>query len=93
MTTNNVLTLGEVSTAVKLMLIAESRSSVDPAELSDDEPLKGAVLNVSSLGFVGVLVRLEDQLGVDLPDNLFAERTFSIVRDIVDIVAEAANSH
>jgi len=80
----------EVTTVVKRMLIDDSRIKMDPADLRDDEPLKGATLNVSSLGFVGMLVRLEDELEVELPDNLFVDRTFSTVSDVVEIVAEAA---
>ncbi|MBO2461099.1 acyl carrier protein [Actinomadura violacea] len=81
---------GEVATAVKRMLIAESRLSMDPAELAGDEPLKGDVLNVSSLGFVGMFVRLEDELDVELPDDLFNGRTFTTVDDMVEVVAAAA---
>ncbi|MBO2450265.1 hypothetical protein J4573_24405 [Actinomadura barringtoniae] len=78
-----------VTTAVKRLLIAESRLTMDPAELRDDEPLKGDVLNVSSLGFVGMFVRLEDELDVELPDDLFNGRTFTTVDDMVAVVAEA----
>ena len=51
---------------------------------------KGDVLNVSSLGFVGMFVRLEDELDVELPDDLFNGRTFTTVDDMVEVVAAAA---
>ena len=83
----------DVSDAVKRMLIAESRIMLDPAALPDDEPLVGPVLNVSSFGFIGMLIRLEDELGVDLPDDLFVDHTFATVADIVTIVAKGADRH
>ncbi|MEU5084676.1 MULTISPECIES: acyl carrier protein [Streptomyces] len=75
-----------VATAVKKMLIAESRLTMSPDELSDDEPLNGDVLRVSSLGFLGMLIRLEDALDVTLPDDLFTGKQFRVVSDIVDLV-------
>ncbi|WP_382464726.1 acyl carrier protein [Streptomyces noursei] len=81
-----------VATIVKRMLIAESRLTMEPAELRDDEPLTGQVLNVSSFGFVGMFIRLEDELGVELPDDLFIDRVFTTVNDIVNVVSEAAGA-
>ena len=79
-----------ISASVKRVLIAESRLSVDPEAVGDDEPLDGDLLKVTSLGFLGMLIRLEDDLGVELPDDLFVGRTFHTVRDIVDLVTTAA---
>ncbi|MFC8008530.1 acyl carrier protein [Streptomyces olivaceus] len=75
-----------VATAVKEMLIAESRLTMSPGELSDDEPLNGELLRVSSLGFLGMLIRLEDALDVTLPDDLFTGKRFRVVSDVVDLV-------
>ncbi|WP_290056785.1 acyl carrier protein [Amycolatopsis solani] len=70
------------------MVIAESRLSLAPEEIHDDEPLNGDLLHLNSLGFVGMLVHLEDALDVELPDDLFVGRTFKTVDDLVDVVAE-----
>ncbi|WNV85124.1 acyl carrier protein [Umezawaea sp. Da 62-37] len=75
-----------VSDAVKRMVIAESRISLDPGSLREDEPLNGRVLRVTSVGFLSMLIRLEDELDVVLPDDLFAGRTFHTVADLVDVV-------
>lgn len=72
--------------AVKRMVIAESRISLDPGALSVDEPLNGQVLRVTSVGFLSMLIRLEEELDVVLPDDLFAGRTFRTVADLVDVV-------
>jgi len=77
----------EVNTAVKKMVVAESRLSIDPATVGDTEPLNGEVLRVTSVGFLSMLIRLEDELGVTLPDDLFAGRSFHTVADLVDVVA------
>ena len=79
----------EVSEAVKRLVIRESRLSLRPADIADDEPLNGTVLRINSLGFLGMLVRLEDELDVTLPDDLFTGRVFTVVSDLVDVVLRA----
>jgi acyl carrier protein len=76
--------------AVKRVAIAESRLSIDPSRVPDDEPLSGPLLRVSSLGFLGMLMRLEDECGVRLPDDMFVGRSFRTVADLADVVAQAA---
>ncbi|MEV6627092.1 acyl carrier protein [Amycolatopsis sp. NPDC051106] len=77
-----------VADSVKRVVIAESRLSLEPHQIQDDEPLSGDLLRVNSMGFVGMLVRLEDELDVTLPDDLFVGRTFKTVDDLVEVVAE-----
>ena len=50
----------EVSLAVRRIVVRESRLSMDAAGLTEDEPLNGDLLRINSLGFLGMLVRLED---------------------------------
>jgi acyl carrier protein len=78
-----------VATVVKKVVVAESRLSLPPDSVADDEPLVGELLNVNSLGFVGMLVRIEDELDVSLPDDLFVGRSFRTVRDLIDVVTAA----
>jgi acyl carrier protein len=80
----------DVLESVKRMMISESRLSVSPDQVADDEPLNGALLRVNSLGFVGVLMRLEDELDVTLADDLFVGRSFSTVAEVVDVVMGGA---
>ncbi|UOZ05371.1 MULTISPECIES: acyl carrier protein [unclassified Amycolatopsis] len=79
-----------VSDSVKRVVIAESRLSLAPEEIQDNEPLSGDLLRINSMGFVGMLVQLEDTLDVTLPDDLFVGRTFKTVNDLVEVVAEGA---
>lgn len=78
-----------VAAIVKKMVVAESRLSIAPESVADDEPLVGELLHVNSLGFVGMLVRIEDELDATLPDNLFVGRSFRTVGDLIDVVATA----
>ncbi|MEW2376549.1 phosphopantetheine-binding protein [Micromonospora sp. NPDC047812] len=77
-----------INEAVKRLVVRESRLTVDPGTVDDHEPLNGDLLRVNSLGFLGMLVRLEDELDVTLPDDIFAGRTFTTVADLVDVVAD-----
>ncbi|MEE1943030.1 phosphopantetheine-binding protein [Streptomyces sp. TRM 70361] len=86
------LDYGTVAESVKHVVIAESRLSLAPADINDHEPLNGEVLSVNSLGFVGMLVRLEDELDVMLSDDLFVGRTFHTVDDLVKAVLSAAEA-
>ena len=79
-----------VADAVKRVVIAESRLSISPDDITEDEPLVGDLLRVNSLGFVGMLVRIEDELAVTLPDDLFVGRSFRTVADLVDVVRAGA---
>ncbi|WP_424186725.1 acyl carrier protein [Actinokineospora sp. G85] len=80
-----------VAEAVKRVVIAESRISLHPSAISEREPLSGDRLKVNSLGFVGMLVRLEDDLDITLSDDLFVGRKFHTVGDLVSVVLEAAD--
>jgi acyl carrier protein len=76
-----------VAQAVRRAVVRESRLSIDPDRVPDTEPLLGDLLRVSSLGLLGMLVRLEEELDMSLPDDLFAGRRFHTVADVIDAVA------
>ncbi|MGW3095105.1 acyl carrier protein [Streptomyces sp. NPDC001102] len=84
--------LHRIAAAVRRLVVTESRLSVDPATIAEDEPLNGPLLKVNSLGFLGMLIRLEDDLQVALPDDLFVGRKFATVRDLIDLVASATEA-
>ena len=71
---------------VKRIVVRESRLSIDPESVGDDEPLDGQLLRVTSLGLLGMLIRLEDELAVTLPDDLFAGRVIKTVADLAAVI-------
>jgi len=90
MTEHADLSAATVNLTVKRVVVRESRLSIDPSQVADDEPLRGELLHVTSVGLLGMLVRLEDELGVTLPDDLFAGRSFHTVADLVEVVTSGA---
>jgi acyl carrier protein len=80
-----------VSAAVKRLVARESRLSIDPDRIPGHEPLDGPLLRVTSVGLLGMLIRLEDELSLTLPDDVFVGRILYTVDDIVDIVAGVGN--
>ena len=78
-----------ISIAVRRIVLLESRLPLGPDDITEAEPLNGDLLGINSLGFLGMLVWLEDELDVTLPDNLFVKHTFSTVADLVDVVVRA----
>ncbi|MBO4204638.1 acyl carrier protein [Micromonospora echinofusca] len=81
-----------VLAAVKRVVVRESRLSLDPATVPDDEPLDGRLLRVTSLGLLGMLIRLEDDLDATLPDDIFAGREIHTVADLADLVRAATQA-
>jgi|RhiMetdeSRZDD1v2_1073273.scaffolds.fasta_scaffold995207_2 acyl carrier protein len=90
MTEHADLNAAAVNLTVKRVVVRESRLSIDPSQVADDELLRGELLHVTSVGLLGMLVRLEDELGVTLPDDLFAGRSFHTVADLVEVVTSGA---
>jgi acyl carrier protein len=78
-----------VTDAVKRLVVRESRLSVPPDQIRDDEPLDGSLLRVTSMGLLGMLIKLEDELDVTLPDDIFVGKVMFTVADLVDVVGEA----
>lgn len=79
-----------VAEAVKRLVIAESRLSISTGRVSENEPLTGPLLSVNSLGVLRMLLKLEEDLGVTLPDDLFSGLRPRTVGDLVDLVQRAA---
>ncbi|MEU6776288.1 phosphopantetheine-binding protein [Streptomyces sp. NPDC046759] len=79
-----------IAEAVKRVIAAEAGPGLRPSALSEDEPLGGELLRISSMRLLGILSRLEDELDTPLPDDLFAGRSYETVRDLVDLAVDGA---
>jgi acyl carrier protein len=79
-----------ILSTVKRIVVRESRLSIDPEKIADDEPLNGPTLRVTSLGLLGMLISLEDEIGTELPDDLFIGREFRTVADLAAVIMSAS---
>ncbi|MFI1994573.1 acyl carrier protein [Actinoplanes sp. NPDC020271] len=78
-----------VTDAVKRLVVRESRLSIGYDRIADDEPLNGSLLRITSMGLLGMLIKLEDELDVTLPDDIFVGKVMYKVSDLVDVISEA----
>jgi acyl carrier protein len=85
-------TSDDVLLAVKRIVVRESRLSVEPASIAASEPLNGRLLKVTSLGLLGMLIQLEEDLGLTLPDDMFHGRKIVTVADLADLVLSVCDA-
>jgi len=74
------------SEKVRDILDKNGRLSVAVAELSEDSDLYGAGL--TSLATVSVMLALEDEFDIEIPDNRLSRKTFECIASIVETVEE-----
>ncbi|MEU8152989.1 acyl carrier protein [Micromonospora sp. NPDC048986] len=79
-----------VADTVKRVVIAQSQLTISAGRITETEPLAGPLLDVTSLGLLAVLLKIEEELGVTLPDDLFSAPLPRTVGDLVDLVQRAA---
>ncbi|MDG4809354.1 acyl carrier protein [Micromonospora sp. WMMD1120] len=79
-----------VADTVKRLAIAHSKLTISTDGITEAEPLAGPLLDVTSLGLLTVLLKIEEELGVTLPDDLFSAPLPRTVGDLVDLVQRAA---
>lgn len=70
-------------------MAAQAGLPPDAVVVSESTPLMGELLHVTSLTILGMLLKLEEELDIVLPDNLLVGRTFHTVGDIVSVVLSA----
>ncbi len=69
---------------VREILEKNGRLSIPVSELSDDSDLYNAGL--TSLATVGLMLALEDEFNIEIPDSMLGRKTFSSIQSIVDVV-------
>ncbi|MFF0152665.1 acyl carrier protein [Micromonospora sp. NPDC005203] len=79
-----------VADTVKRLVIAQSQLTISTGRITEAEPLAGPLLDVTSLGLLAVLIKIEEELGVTLPDDLFSASLPRTVGDLVDLVQRTA---
>jgi acyl carrier protein len=76
----------DIVRTVKQVLIQEARVNIAPDMLADDEPLNAETLRITSLSFIGIVLALEEELGIHLEDELFMKTRFTTVEDLADFM-------
>ncbi len=71
---------------IKQILTQNGRLAVPVENLADDADLFAAGLD--SLAIVNVLMSIEEEFDIELPDELLSRRTFASIASITRVVAE-----
>ncbi len=73
---------------VREIIAQHGRLSVPVSELADDADLYNAGL--TSLSTVSLMLALEDQFNIEIPDNRLSRKTFESIAAIAEVVEELA---
>jgi acyl carrier protein len=79
----------EVLAEVRRMLIEKLRVQREPDEIDPDTALFGSGLGLDSLDAVELLVCLDADFGVKLPDDAFGRAEMRTVNSLVDLIFAA----
>jgi acyl carrier protein len=71
---------------VREILLKTGRLSMPVDQLADDGDLYNAGL--TSLATVGLMLALEDEFDIEIPDNMLGRKTFGSIESIVNVVQQ-----
>jgi len=74
------------SEKVREILTKHGRLSVLVDQLNDSSDLYNAGL--TSLATVGVMLTLEEEFDIEIPDNMLGRKTFGSIQSIIDVVQQ-----
>ena len=78
--------LNSMKTALRRILSESARLDVAPDTLADDADLYAAGL--SSLATVHLMLAIEDEFGIEIPDRMLMRRLFSSIDSLAAAVSE-----
>lgn len=79
----------EIISKVKQMIIDSLRiEGMSPAEIETDAPLFGEGLGLDSIDALQLVVAMEKEFGVVVPDAATGSKVFASVRSMADYIAE-----
>ena len=76
--------------SIRSILVQHGRLSVDATKLRDDDDLYR--VGLTSHGTVNVMLALEDEFEIEIPDNLLRKSTFQSVASIRAAVLEISSN-
>ncbi|NJN79292.1 MAG: acyl carrier protein, partial [Anaerolineales bacterium] len=71
---------------VREILTKNGRLSTSVEELADNSDLYN--VGLTSLATVGLMLALEDEFNIEIPDSMLGRKTFSSIQSIVDVVEQ-----
>lgn len=74
---------------IREILTKNGRLATPVDQLSDDSDLYNAGL--TSLATVGVMLALEEEFDIEIPDSMLGRKTFSSIQSIADVVNQLKN--
>ncbi len=79
------------SQKVREILLKHGRLSTPVNQLDDNSDLYNAGL--TSLATVGVMLTLEEEFDIEIPNSLLGRKTFESINSIVGVVEQLKNDH
>jgi acyl carrier protein len=76
--------------AIRSILAEHGRLSVDTSDLREDDDLYR--IGLTSHGTVNVMLAIEDEFEIEIPDTLMRKSTFQSIASIRAAVVEVTNS-
>lgn len=73
---------------VKALIVRQLRLELDPRDIDPDAPLFGEGLGLDSIDALELVVGLEQEFGIRIPDADVGKRVFASARAIASYVAE-----
>ncbi|RJX21255.1 MAG: acyl carrier protein [Ammonifex sp.] len=76
----------QVEDWVKKMIVEVGRLSIPADEIDIEEPLVGGKVDIDSLGFIELMLSVEENLNVEIPEDVWKQT--HTVRDIARVLVE-----
>jgi len=81
---------GSIEHRVKRVIVRTLSLEIDPAEIGTHDELFGGGLGLNSMATIEIIVGLEAEFGIDVPDEDLRVELFDSVRTMADYVRTRA---
>ena len=78
----------EVKERLKKLLVERLKLQVDPAQIDDNAPLFGEGLGLDSIDALELVVGLEQEFGVQVPDEAVGREAFASINALAEFVVK-----
>lgn len=73
--------------SLRQILSAQLGGAYPPQSFKDDTPLLGSIAELDSMAVVGILTAIEQEAGIEIPDDEVSADVFATVESLHDFVA------